>query len=192
MIRSLADTDGAAVSAVLRRGLSARLRTIRLYEVAAWIAIVALMFAGRRPFASEDIGLWLVGAIGVAVRLSIATEFVRCDAAGVRWRTLFVTHRVAWNEITNIEVAARPMHIRFLRGMRTAVSPCLVIQRGDAAPPLYVVPSLLVPLVRLGEFISAARLMSPSDWSVSDGAESGRRGRAQRRPSGKRVGRPTR
>lgn len=180
------------MSAVLRRGLLARLRTIRLYEVAAWIAIVALVFAGRRPFASEDFGLWLMGAVGAAVRLSIATEFVRCDAAGVRWRTLFVTHRIGWDEITTIEVAARPMNIRFLRGMRTAVSPCLVIQRGKGAPPWYVVPSLLVPLVQLGEFISAARLMSPSDWSVSDPADGGRPARAQRRPSGKRVGRPTR
>lgn len=193
-MRDLADTsetEAGAVSAVLHRGLLARLRTVRLYEIAAWVPIAALMFGARHGVASEDYGLWLAGAVGAVVRLAIASEFVRCDNAGVSWRSLFVTHQVGWDEITSIEVAARPMKIPF-RGFRGAVSTCLVIERGTGTPPLYVIPSLLVPLVRLGEFISAARLMCPSDWSLSDQPGGGRGARGNRRPSGSRVGRPTR
>ena len=193
-MRDLADaskTEAAAMSAVLHRGLLARLRTVRLYEIVAWIPIVALLFGGRHAVASGDYGLWLAGAVGAVVRLAIASEFVRCDSVGVSWRWLFVTHQVGWDEITSIEVAARPMKILF-RGFKGVVSTCLVIERGTGAPPLYVIPSLLAPLVRLGEFISAARVMCPSDWSLSDQPGGGRGARGNRRPSASRVGRPTR
>lgn len=102
-----------------------------------------------------------------------------------------MTRHVSWGAVISIEVAARPMKIPF-RGFKGVVSTCLVIERGAGLPPLYVIPSLLVALVRLGEFISAARLMSPSDGSLSDEAGGGRGARGDRRPSGSRVGRPTR
>lgn len=181
-------TEAAGVSAVLHRGLLARLRTIRLYEIAAWIGIVALVVGSRHGIGSGGLGLWCAGVAGAVVRLAIAIEYVRCDRAGVTWRTLFVTHRVGWAEITNVEVAPRPLRMAF-RGTRGAMSPCLVIERRTEPVPVFVHPSLLVSMPRLAEFVAAARLISPSDWTLAD--EAGH-GNGSHHPSGKRVGRPTR
>jgi hypothetical protein len=159
-----------------------------LYEIAAWLAIAAPALSGRHAFELGNVGWWLVGVAGAAVRLGIASESVRFGPEGVSWRTLFVNHRIGWNEITSIEVVARPMNIRIVRGLRTAVSPCLVIERGTNAAPVEVIPSLWVPMMRLGEFISAARLISPSDWSATESTGHA----SDHRPSGKRVGRPIR
>lgn len=182
-------TDAAGVAAVLHRGLWARLRTIRLYEIAAWIAVIALVVGARDGIGSGGLGLWFVGVAGAVVRLAIAIEYVRCDRAGVTWRTLFVTHRVSWSEIGNIEVVPRPLSLPF-RGTRGALSTILVIERRTEPRQVYVHPSLLVSMPHLGEFVAAARLMSPSDWTLSD--EDGARSGGGHHPSGKRVGRPTR
>lgn len=169
---------------VLHRGVWARLRTIRVYEIAAWIAVVAFIVGSSGGVGSGGLGLWIVGVAGAVIRLAIAVEYVRCDATGITWRSLFVTHQVGWAEITNLDVSARPMRLP-VRGTRGAMTTCLTIERGAGTPLVYVNPSLLVPLARLGDFVAAARLMSPKDWSEPED-------QAAHRPSGKRVGRPTR
>jgi hypothetical protein len=185
----LADTPAArdlTTSGALRRGLAARLRTLRLHEIAAWAAIVAAVYGIRDGAAKENAALVLLGAVGVMVRLVIATESVRYDETGVTWRSLFVTYHLAWHEITSMEVVARAVRLRLLRGGASATTLCLAIERGPDLPPLYVTPSVWVPLVRQGEFLAAARLMSPHEWTVPGQDHPG-----HHRGSGKRVGRPS-
>jgi hypothetical protein len=186
----LADTpaaDGLATSGTLRRGLAARLRTLRVHEIAAWVAIVAAVVGAYDASAGERFWLVLLGTAGVAVRLAIATESVRVDETGVTWRSVFVTYHLGWPEITLIEVAARGMRVRSLRGGPLVTSLCLAIERGPDLPPLYVTPSVWVPLVRQGEFVARARIASPNEWTVQGQDKPG-----HHRGSGKRVGRPIR
>ena len=171
----------APTTAMLRRGMLARVRTIRVHEFVAWIAIVVLALSVRAP---ANFGVLLFGAAGVVVRLAIATEWVRCDVAGVTWRSLFVTHSVSWDEVASIDVAARQMSLRFTRPNYSAMSPCLTIERVAGSPPMSITPSIWTSVIDQGEFIAAARLISPTEWALEAADNSGHR------PSGKRVGHP--
>src|ERR1043165_3042080 len=93
-------------SARLRRCLPARLRTIRVHEIIASIGVVVGVVSARHGLGDADPGLLAFGLGGLAIRLAIATEWVRCDQSGVSWRSLFVRYAVAWTEITSIDVGA--------------------------------------------------------------------------------------
>ena len=157
--------------ATLRRGVFARARTIRFYEIAAWAAIVVFVVRASDGFALDNDSVLVVsfGAIGVAIRAAIASERVRCDASGVAWRSTFVTFRVGWDEITSMEIAARPMRSWLFRGGTVVVALCLRIERGTQQRPLFVTPAMWVSMTRQAEFIAAARLISPADWTLSAG-----------------------
>jgi hypothetical protein len=167
------------VTATLRRGVLARLRTIGMYEFAAWGGLVALYYEGSG---------WLVlAAIGVAVRLAIATESVRCDVFGLHWRTCIARHRVAWDDIAAIVITPRKLRVGIIRGRPEIYVQCLRVERTGDRPPLWVTPSVWTPVMRQGEFVNAAMLIGPAEWGAFE-----RRAPNGRRPSGKRVGRPAR
>ncbi len=193
-MRSLADQPSTAypASATLRRGPLARVRTIRLYEFAAWCGVLVLAYDLWRGVGESQIVLLLLGVLGGVVRVAIATESVRCDESGVSWRSVFATYRVRWDDIATIEVAAKHMRIGFIRGHPNATAPCVSIVRTGDQSSLWVTPSVWTSLARQGEFVAAARLISPTDWSSPDEFSDRRTARPGHRPSGKRVGRPTR
>lgn len=143
-------------------------------------------------FADNDFGLVFLGIVGVVVRLAIATESVRCSESGVRWRSLFASYEIPWGDIANIDVGARDMRLLVISGRFSSVAPCICIERTQDQAPLWITPSVWTSLTRQGEFIAAARLISPADWSLTDGTTGTRTSGTPHNPSGKRVGRPTR
>lgn len=186
--------------ASLRRGVVARLRTVRFLELVAWIAPVVIVWDVLADTSNDrGVDLFVLGAAALIFRLAIATEWVRCDATGISWRSYLFTHRIPWDQVIMMGIAPR----RFGRGRYSWASMCIEIDR-PTGPPVRVTPSAWVPMMRQGEFIAAARLISPIDWSLLEpsedasgngGGTAGRFDRAiestrRRRASGKRVGQP--
>lgn len=180
---------------ILRRGVLARVRTIRIYEVIAWVGGVAAVVAVATGITTAYFWWAAAGLACAAIRLAIATEYVHCDELGLEWRTVFSRRRVPWTDIVLVEVAARSMSSRVVGGGIRVVTPCLSVVLRRAAKPVWVTPSVWTPLLRQGEFVAAARLRSPVAWSDPDqpqsrsakttrrSSRSARRTRAARRPT---------
>lgn len=98
---------GSTHDAVLRRGPIARLRTRTVVERGAWLAVlaVALMTSARLESGSWALHPMIVllvvvlAASGLIVRIAVASEYVIADGDGVRWRTMFRTTRVGWDDV---------------------------------------------------------------------------------------------
>jgi hypothetical protein len=185
----------------LRRGWLAPLRTLRTTEWLAWFAIlIGVLTVHDRLDVGQDLAPVVFGLAGLAGRLAIATEWVRCDATGVSWRSVFVTRRVPWEQIASMEIGWTRRPFAFPGSIyRRPSFQCIEIVPIDGGLPWQLLPSVWVPVMHQVELISAARLISPIDWSLLDLPDGGqtRSSRvehattAARSPgSGKRVGRP--
>ncbi len=172
----------------LRRGWLARLRTIGLFDFVIW-GLLAWSVAESRHGVHDvgDVGLVLLGVACLAWRIAIATEWVRCDSDGVSWRSMLAVHSVPWEQVAGVGVGARPMRLPISR-RRDLLVQCLQIDVGEGGRSRWVTPSIWVPIMRQAEFIAAARLASPVDWSQHESPTSPRSHPGR---SGKRVGRPS-
>jgi hypothetical protein len=148
----------------------ARLRTIRLYELVAWLVIVASaieLFDGVDG--DNDLAAVVFGSMAVVLRLAIAAAWVRCDETGVSWRSLFFVHRVPWHEVRSITIGMKGFLRTGLtagRGARVSV-PCLYL-RTVAGARYDLGASVWCSMKSQAEFIAAARMISPVDFDLFD------------------------
>jgi hypothetical protein len=152
----------------LRRGVLARLRTIRVYEAVAWLVIGVSANELRDGFnGGQEVEAVVFGTMALGVRLAIATAWVKGDDTGVSWRSLFVTHHVLWDQVASMTIGMKGFLPATLGiGPRVTV-PCLFLtdvegRRRDLGA------SVWCSMARQAEFIAAAHTISSTDWSLSD------------------------
>ena len=185
-------------SASLRRGVLARLRTIRVYEAVAWLVIFVSANELRDGFnGGQEVEAVVFGTMALGVRLAIATAWVKCDDVGVSWRSLFVTHHLPWDQVASMTIGMKGFLSAGFGLVPRVTVPCLFLtevegRRRDLGA------SVWCSMTRQAEFIAAAHTISPTDWSLSDDrSPTGPRDRwnhavaaTRRSRSGKRVALP--
>lgn len=152
------DTTGR--TAVLRRSPIARLRTLGFLGIVSWVVLLALVVDivdGRtRPT------LVALAVVAAVIRLAIATEYVRCDEAGLHWRSVLVTRHVPWEQVAGIETAVT--RTGRLQGWMTFPVACMVVVLPDGSQH-QMTASIWTPIMRHAEFIAEARMISTHDWA---------------------------
>ncbi len=159
-------SSGAPSTARLRRSPIARLRTLGFFGIVSWIVLVSLMIDIVDGHASP--GVAAVGAAALIVRLAIATEYVTCDAQGLRWRSLFAAHRVGWSQVAGIETAI-VRNERLPSFLAVPVATMVVVLPDGSEKQLTA--SIWTSIMRHAEFIAAARLISTHDWADAAAAD---------------------
>jgi hypothetical protein len=173
--------DPAPQTAELRRTTPARLRTSGVVGVMSWVFVV--LGAVEIVQGSSDGFLVAVFAAALTWRIAIATEYVHCDADGLAWRSVFLSHHVPWQRVAAVETAVVHNHRWWGRMTFPAASLVVVLPNGVQ---LTLSPSIWCSIMDHAEFIAAARLISPLDWAeVEDGTVN-----VVRTGRGRRVGRP--
>lgn len=153
-------SSGAPTTARLQRSPIARVRTLGFFGIVSWIVLVSLIIDLVDGPVSP--GIAAVGAAALIVRLAIATEYVTCDADGLRWRSVFAAHRVGWDQVAGIETAV-VRNARVPAWMSVPVATMVVVLPDGSEKQMTA--SIWTSIMRHAEFIAAARLISTHDWA---------------------------
>jgi len=175
--------EPAPPTAELRRTPLARLRTGGFLGVVSWFVLALGGAAIVGGDVDGDAFVLLLFVATVIGRLAVATEYLRCDADGLVWRSVLVTHHVPWERVAAIETAL-VRNERWRGRMTFPVASMVVVLPNGVQQTL--TPSIWCPIMSHAEFVAAARLISPVDWADIEDATV-----AVVRPGrGRRVGRP--
>ncbi|HAP77892.1 MAG TPA: hypothetical protein DCR14_17640 [Acidimicrobiaceae bacterium] len=154
----------------------------------AWLLLATMgwtLIAGEGGDAT-----WLVAvvfALALLFRVLTFAEYATADATALRWRSLAASHHHPWHEVQLVELDAKWLYAG--RGGGRTPMPCIRVHLRNGRS-FWMLASLGCSVTDIGEFIAAARLLSPYEWSVpGDLLVHSPAGRRQ--PSGSRVGQPT-
>ena len=98
----------------LERPLVSRLRLCGLLEACSYLLLIGPVLVIWDAVTSADVPVGgggdvatvvAVASAGLAVRVSVWTEYVEADALGLRWRSLFRPARFPWQLVESIDVA---------------------------------------------------------------------------------------